>query len=975
MRNTRLLACASTAAIALSAAPALAGDVTGVVIDQTETVALQSAVVRIPEINRQMVTQRDGSFRITDVPAGTYTIEARYVGVPTETQVIEVPEQGAVMANFMLGGDDAASILVYGQRANQANALSREYASDTIVDVLTRDAIGQFPDQNVAESLRRLPGVNVLNDQGEGRFVAVRGLDPNLNATSVNGVRLPAPEGDVRAVALDVIGSDIIESIEVRKSLTPDMDADTIGASIEINTVSAFDRRGNFVTLSAEGSYNEYSEELNPKGSINFAYRLTDDFGVSGGLSYYNRFFETDNIEADDWTEDDGLIYAEEVQYRDYDVERERISASLGFDLRPSDTTTLYARGLYSRFDDQEYRRRTIFDFGDAAVSGSGNTVTFSTPDQADPDEDPFEATVERDIKDRFERQEIYSLSIGGETQTGPWTIEYSGSWAQSSEKENDSVDPTVFAQDFFGEHPDDPGERNPLAVTFDYADPRVPMFSTNTANFTDASLYELDDVELTDLSDSEDTEYSARLDVGHEFASDAGVFTVQAGFKGRWREKSFNGEIRFYEIDDVTLADFVGEQTYRITDISPVASYSGASDFFFANRGDFELQEADSLFDSAAEDYAIEEDIYAGYLLGRWESDTLTVIGGVRHEYTQTDIVGNFTLLVEEDGSLPDGSVASDDTVIVTPQTTSANYGFWLPSLNVRYEPVDDLVFRLAGYRSLVRPGFAQLAPRFITERNDDNEVEGEFGNSNLDPYEAWNLDAGVEYYFGGNGAVSAGFFYKDIANYIVTVDYEAEDLNGDDEIGADELLVFNGIAFNEAAIPVNGDSAEVWGIELGFAMQWDMLPAPFDGLLTQANYTYTDATATISDGSLDLFGQGFGNSVNTIPLPASSKHTLNGVLGYEKGPVSLRLAGTYRDDYLDELGGDPEEYRFVDSHFQLDASARFTVLEGVQVFVEAINLTDAEYFAYNTVGGRQNNYQYEIYGRTFKGGVRVTF
>ena len=956
MSNTRLLGSASIAAIALSAAPAFAGDVAGVVIDETETIALQSAVVRIPELGRQVTTDRDGSFRFADVPEGTWTIEARFVGVPTESQAVEVGETGTVTANFLLGGENAASILVYGQRANQSNALSREYASDTVVDVLTRDAIGNFPDQNVAESLRRLPGVNVLNDQGEGRFVAVRGLDPGLNATSVNGVRLPAPEGDVRAVALDVIASDIIESIEVRKSLTPDMDADTIGASIEINTVSAFDRRGNFLTIAAEASYSEYAEDINPKGSVNFAYRLADDFGVSGGVSFYNRFFETDNIEADGW-ENDGVVYAEDLEYRDYDVERERISASLGFDVRASDTTDLYARGLYSRFDDQEYRRRLIFGFGDAFVTGSGTTATFADADPSDPGEE-YAITVERDVKDRFERQEIYSLSFGGETVTGPWTIEYQGSWAQSSEAEDDSFDPVVFARDFEGDG---------LVATIDYSDERVPLYAiSGIDDFYDPATYELDEVELTDISDSEDTEYSARLDIAHEFAMDSGVFSLQTGFRGRWREKSLNFDVNFFETDDLTLADVLGEQTYRLINIAPVASYTGASDFFRANRDAFELQEIDSAFDSAAEDYTIEEDIYAGYLLGRWESDTLTVIGGVRHEYTQTDIIGNYTLLVEEGGSLPDGTIAEDDTVIVNPQTTPANYGFWLPSLNVRFEPVSDLVLRAAGYRSLVRPGFAQLAPRFITERNDEDEVEGEFGNPNLDPYQAWNFDAGVEYYFGGNGAISAGFFYKDVSDYIVTVTYEAED---------DELLAFNGIAFNEAAIPVNGDNAEVWGIELGFAMQWDMLPAPFDGILTQANYTYTDATATISDSSLDLFGQGFGGGLNTIPLPASSEHTVNGVLGYEKGPVSLRLAGTYRDDYLDELSGDPEEYRFVDSHFQLDASARLTVTDGVQVFVEAINLTDAEYFAYNSVGGRRNNYQYEIYGRTFKGGVRVTF
>ncbi len=955
MKMSRLFACASVSALALAATPALAGDVVGVVVDETETVALQSAVVRIVELGRQVATERDGSFRIADVPAGTYTLEARFQGVPSETQTITVPESGTITANFLLGGDDAANILVYGQRANQFNALSREYASDTIVDVLSRDAIGQFPDQNVAESLRRLPGINVLNDQGEGRFVAVRGLDPNLNATSINGVRVPAPEGDIRAVALDVVASDIIESIEVRKSLTPDMDADTIGASIEINTVSAFDRRGNFLTVSAEGSYNEYSEELNPKGSINFAYRLTDNVGISGGLSYYNRFFETDNIEADDWEEDNGLVYAEEVQYRDYDVERERISGSLGLDFLVSDTTELYVRGLYSRFDDQEFRRRLTFDFGDALVSGTSDSVTYADFDPADPGEE-YAITVERDIKDRFERQEIYSLSFGGETNTGPWSLEYLASYARSSEREDNSVDPTTFERDF---------EADGLVATVDYSNPRVPLYSVaGVADFFEPSTYGLNDVELTQLSDAVDEEYTLQFDVARAFVMDGGVFTFQTGLKGRWREKTFDGDIAFYELDGYTLADALGEPaTYRITDLEPLAGYTAATDFFFANFDQFELQEADSLFDSAVEDYAIEEDIYAAYLLGRWESSTLTVVGGVRYEHTQTDIFGNFTLLVEEDGTLPDGTTATDDTVIVTPQTSASNYGFFLPSLNIRYEPVEDLVFRAAGYRSLVRPGFAQIAPRFITEQNDDDEVEGEFGNPDLEPYEAWNFDLGVDYYFAGSGALSAGIFYKDVSNYIVNVEFESDG----------ERLVYNGIAFDEAVIPLNGESAEIFGVELGFAYQWDMLPAPFDGIITQANYTWTDASGAVPGGGVDQLG--VVGATRSIALPATSEHTLNGVLGYEKGPLSLRLAGTFRDDYLDELNGSPEEDRFVDSHFQLDASARYRVTDTVQVFVEAVNLTDAEYFAYNNVGGRQNNYQYEIYGRTFKGGVRVTF
>ena len=952
MNSTRLLVSASITAIALLATPAIAGTVAGVVIDATDTVALQSAIVRIPEANRQTVTERDGSFRIADLPAGTYIIEVRYVGAPIQRQTVDVPEIGTVMANFSLG--DENQILVVGQAANQASALSRKYASDTVSDVLSRDAIGQFPDQNVAESLRRLPGINVLNDQGEGRFVSVRGLDPNLNATTVNGVRVPSPESDIRGVALDVVSSDIIESIEVKKSLTPDMDADTIGATIQINTVSAFDRRKDFVTISGEGSYNEYADTISPKGSLNFGYRLAENIGISGGISYYNREFETDNIEADGWEIDDGLIYAEELQYRDYDVERERISGSLGLDVRASDTTDLYIRTLFSQFDDLEYRRRTTFDLGDANVSGSGTSVIYDT-----------EIVVERDHKDRFERQRTFSLALGGETDTGPWNLEYMGSYARSSENEDDSIDPIQFEREF-----DDPA----LSVGVDYANARRPLYSvTGVSDFFDAATYELNDLELTDLSAAVDEEYTLKFDAAREFAFAGGAFTVQAGVKSRWRDKTYNKDVLFFELDGYTLADALGSQTFRINNIEPVAAFTAASDFFFANRSSFELQELDSQFDSAVEDYAISEDVMAGYLLGRWDSDNLTVIGGVRYEHTQTDIAGNFTLLVEEDGTLPSGDIATDDTVLVTDRLSSSDYGLWLPSLNIRFEPIDDLVFRAAGYRSLVRPGFGQLAPRFSAEQNDDDEVEGTFGNPDLKPYKAWNFDAGVEYYFSSNGALTAAFFYKDVSDFIVDVEYEAQDVNGNDQIDAAELLVFNGIAFNEAVIPLNGSNAEIYGLELGFAMQWDMLPAPFDGIITQANYTYTDAQGTVPDGGAGTLGQ--VGDVRTISLPATSKHTLNGTIGYDKGPLSLRLAATYRDDYLDELAGSPEEDRYVDSHFQLDASIRFRVTDNVQLFGEAVNLTDAEYFAYNTVGERQNAYQYEIYGRTFKGGVKVTF
>ena len=437
----------------------------------------------------------------------------------------------------------------------------------------------------------------------------------------------------------------------------------------------------------------------------------------------------------------------------------------------------------------------------------------------------------------------------------------------------------------------------------------------------------------------------------------DRGEFTVQAGFKGRWRDKTYNKEVEFYEYDGpgtFSLADVLGTQTYRITDISPVASYTGASDYFRANFDDFELQPVDSDFDSAVEDYSVSEDILAGYLLGRYDNSTLRVIGGVRFENTRNSILGNTVTLIEEDGTLPGGGTASEDTVIVSPVAFEKDYDSWLPSLNIRWEAQPNLILRLAGYKSLVRPKLSKLAPRFAVEQNDDDEREGEFGNPALDPYRAWNFDASLEYYMNSNGALTGAVFYKDIKDYIV------------DTVQRDG--VFNGIAYDEAVIPINGDEAKVFGFEASFAQSLSFLPSPLDGLLVQANYTYTDATGTV-------FTDGDQTDPREIPLPATARHTFNVVLGYDKGPLDIRLAGTYRDRYLDEIADEAALDRYVDNHFQLDLSAKYKLTKNIKLFYEWVNINNAKYYAYNNFGGQRNPYQFEEYSWTMKGGVRVTF
>lgn len=913
----------------------MAGDIAGTVTDGSITRSLQGAEVDLVELGRRTTARADGSYRFSDVPAGHYTLRARYAGTPDQTASISVAEIGVVQLDFAIGAADS-TILVIGQQANLASSISRQRSADGVETVLTRDAIGQFPDQNVAEALRRAPGVNILNDQGEGRFVSVRGLDPNLNAASINGSRVPAPESDVRSVALDVIPSELIESIEIKKTLTPDMDADTIGASIEINTTSALDRKKSFAAVSVEGSYNDLTEKVSPKGSIDFATRLGENFGVAGGLSYYKRRFATDNVEAEGWDENDGVLRPEKLEYRDYDVERERLGASLSLDWRASDSTSFYVRGLYSRFEDQEFRRRLIFDLGDAApVEGAATIARFDTGEDG-------EIKVERDLKDRLEVQKIASVTLGGKTDTGPWKLRYEGSFARSSERESGSIDPIAFEREFDGE--------DPLAVGFDWSNYRKPAYAVTMGNdaFLDASGYELDKIERTSLSAAKDREWTFRADITRSFALDTGTFDVQFGGKARLRDKRYDLRLDVYEGSDLTLADVLGKQNYALAVIDPVAGPKEVRRVLSDGFGNFELNEIDTAFESAAADFQVEEDIYAGYLMGSYDIGTLKLIGGVRMEHTRNDMRGNRVDLIEE--GAPDG----DDLVVSAPVGFQRNYTDWLPSATLRYQASEEVVVRLGGFRSVVRPNMGQIAPRFMVEESDDGEREGKFGNPTLQPYKAWNLDVSAEYYFAPNAVVQIGAFYKSIDNFIVFAEFDADDVPYSG--------VFNGIAFDEALIPINGEKATVKGLEFSYQQAFTFLPAPLDGMLVNLNYTFTDANGSLADG-------------REIRLPASSRHTFNAVLGYEKGPLSLRVAGSYRSGYLDEVGGSAEEDRLVRKHFQIDLSAKYRVTKNLQLFADWVNVNDATYTAYQR--GQVGNHllQYEEYGWTAKFGARANF
>lgn len=608
---------------------------------------------------------------------------------------------------------------VVGQAASIDQALQEQKNSDSIESVVHADAVGQLPDDNAAEALQRVPGLSVERDQGEGRFVSVRGLAPDLNSVTINGTLVPAPESDRRAVALDVLPAELVQSLSVVKSLTPDMDANSLGGTIEVESLSAFDHDGLFYTLSSEASYDTNVDKTSPKlsGAISDRFSLgdgVDNFGVAAAFSQQKRKFGSDNVETGGaWDFDDGERL-EEVEMRDYAITRERTGFGLNFDYQADDYSKYYLRTLYSKFKDTETRNAAGVEFADAQASGERG-----------------DAEGWRSLKSREETQVIQSYVFGGERMIDLWTISAQAGYSQATEKNPGGIASAKFVGDFSD-------------VGFDGTE--TPSLSAGSA-FYDPSSFTLDKVEWEKV-DSKDKEKNIRLDLARDYDWAGNAAQVKFGGKLSRREKTSDTDVWVYD-------DFSG--------VSLEGLQSGSVDYSLGNFGNgisagaienlISSLDRSQYYDeeeSRINDFTMHEDINAAYLMNTLDVDAWRFIAGVRYEGTEFDAKGT---------GLRDG---------VYEDTHSKNrYEHWLPGLHARYQLSPSTAIRAAWTNTVVRPTFGQLAPGFTIDGD-----EASFGNPDLKPLESMNFDLGIEHYMGRAGVLSGFVFYKDIDNFIYNTD-----------------------------------------------------------------------------------------------------------------------------------------------------------------------------------------------------------
>ncbi|MCG8709367.1 TonB-dependent receptor [Brenneria sp. 4F2] len=738
---------------------------------------------------------------------------------------------------------------VIGQAASITQALNEQRISDSVRSVVHADGVAQLPDDNAAEALQRLPGISVERDQGEGRYVSVRGLGPDLNSVQINGTAMPSPESGRRAVALDVLPSELVQSLSVVKTLTPDMDANSLGGTIEVNSLSAFDHDGLFYTLSAEGSYDSNSNKSSPKfsGAVSDIFSIGEgenNFGVAAALSWQKRRFASDNVETGgDWDFSDGARL-NGFEQRRYDIQRERTGFGLNFDYKPSALSSYYLRTLYSRFNDHETRQSSVVEFSNPQAVGERG-----------------DADVSRELKSREETQDIKSIVLGGEHLLGPWTLNSQMAYSRSSETLPGSTYASFSSLDSFA----DSGFANTVRPASQIGD-----------GYADAGNYQLDSLKW-DTQKSNDSEKNLRLDLARDYALLGSDNQVKFGGKLSRRDKKNDLDVwKYKKLGDYGLSSeqrnmsqfYAGNAGYAFGQDGPAIDTASINRLIgtLGKEGFYNQEE------STIDDYRMSEDINAAYLMNTLDVDNWRFISGLRYEGTHFKADGT---------GMRDGAYLASDH--------QSDYHDWLPGLHARYRLDNNTQIRAAWTNSVVRPAFAQLTPGYSIDGD-----EAEFGNPELSPLKSKNVDLGIEHYMGKAGTLSGYLFYKDIRNFAYQTDLAGSGAWAD---------------FSEAKTWANGGNARLYGAELAYSQKFDWLPSPWNGLLAGANLTLSDSRANIEGNGMsrkialpnqsDVVGNlmvGWENDKVSVRLSANYKSDYLS----EVAAVNDRAHDSYVDDQI---------------------------------------------------------------------------
>jgi TonB-dependent receptor len=959
LASTALAATLSDAALAQEAASTAEREeavITGRVFDERTGSSLRGAVVTVAGTNAREVTTEDGRFQIR-VPAGASTITVEYVGFAGASREVSVPAGGRASVNFGLdtiGGD--AQIVVRAAVTGQALAINQQRTADGIVNIYSEEVFGPAPDGNIGFALQRLPGLSVnTNQAGEPTGVNIRGVEGDFNSFQVNGNRIAAAGG--RGLNLGDFSNDGISNIEVIKAATPDRDGDAIGGIVNVITRSAFERSGRRIDVQAGGNYRDLSENF----GYSISARYSDIFSLGGdydnlGISLSFGSYEIDRTSLNrdmDWVQvrpennpelnlptSGPPIWFMESSHWEIDEQVTQVNTgNIDIDYRIDESNSFYLRGFYSHSDRRNDVFETDIDIDTRFQDRIGGRKTYAeltaTSGRGTPGDDGSQGSRGWIGTDQDRTTELWSLNFGGRHEWNRSLLTYDVFYSVNDENFGNDNELNFLME------PNEPW------FLFEYQlinQQRGLVDIRNLSSNTDDDLSLVTEGELIFESiDSREEVFSIKADFEHSIDLGDNELTFKTGARYFRSEFTNDQQAEVYETDEDLPYEQILDRTDEVTLGGPrifnVFPSRGAA-LFQSNPELFELNEEDTLEDSLFEDTTFTEDLYAGYGMATFRSGIHQIIAGVRYER------------IDFDGTNFVASFLDGDTVI-SPQRVQNSYDFWLPGIHFRHELTPRLILRESYNRSYGRPRRGELASgRFV---NEDGDILD--GNPNLRPAISDNLDAQLEYYTDTGGLYSVAVFYKDIKDF--TFDFVGEF----DELDAagNPILVESGDF--EYEVPLNGTSAQNYGIELIARQNLVFLPGALRGLSVALSVTFTETDADFPNR----------DDRDDLALPGFSDFLFTGTLEYNWKGLNLRADYINRSDYVEGLGSDIESDEFFGPEERFDLAASYTFDNGLRMFANVINLTDEEQFSYQ--GFEPFVEDANITGRTFTFGAGYRF
>lgn len=896
--------------VAAAAAQAPTGAVAGAITDQASGIALAGARVTIVELDRRVTTDRAGAFAIDDVPPGEYTLEVEYLGLPTRTASIVVSSAATARADVQLGSSEGAEIVVTGAVTDTTKKLNQERAADALTEIAASSTAAEFPDRNLGEVLQRLTGVFIdRNGTGEGNVLLLRGINSANNLVLVEGQRLPSGRPDGRTPNLATINSDVIESVEVRKVLTPEIPGDFFGGYVNVKQSTAFDRSGPFLAGSLQTGYRSIETrgadfEVSLRGSDQY---FGDTLGIAFALGADRRDATFQQYNATRNPNAAGPIAATfptVFQFRQVEGRITRYSGNLSLDFRPSDNAHYFARAFVNYGKEAIDDQRVNILFGGAPLAGStpvsGRFATVV----------PELETIPTERPERFS-----NYIVGGENQLGDWGVSYSLGYNQIDADQNKAVR-------FAARSP----VPRPGGVTYDFSDAENPVLTLGTpALLTTPATFGPSIARATNLVQTEEDQYIGQVNVLRRFAvgGDAS-FEVRLGGRYDERNRASNiGGLQNYP--PVALAaDALTEGRTGLLrgafDLPLILDSGPLLDVFNIPSLDRPIGDPNFLA-SIAGDFSGSEKIYAGYAMGTFERGGLRIIGGLRYERTElsgTNVAIDRTRLVPADTDPLD----ADPSDGVAPRALTGEYSKWLPALVLRYEPLDNVLIRFAVSKTYARPTLAQLFGGEIVNPGAAGTSDRAItrGNPSLVPQDSWNFDASIDYYGSNASVLRLGWFYKDISNVFYTAALTEANPNG----GTDFI--------NQ---PQNGGNAHILGVEAGLIQGLTFLPGAMNKLSVELN-------AGLSWSRQEVLSPA-GSVIRRTDLEGSYHFIGNASLVYRDDWGRARVAFRHSSKRLNAIDANPsggfnDAYRAPSEG--LDADISFNLTDRVSVFVEARNL-----------------------------------